>query len=108
VSFSGAIDKRAFLAGAGSLFLSTLSARATDILQHSEALYCSCIKRADGSYGAVLLNEQAALIKDIDLPDRGHAITFDQKSIIVNIRYGCRKPGHVDKPTFYIWSLLGL
>lgn len=75
-----AIDRRAFIVGAGSLFLSSLNARSADILGESETLFSSCIKQADGSFGAIILNERADVITQIDLPGRGHAVVFDHNS----------------------------
>ena len=74
------IDRRTFIAGAGSLFLSTLNARSAGILGKSETLLSSCIKRVDGNFGAIILNERAELITQIDLPGRGHAVIFDRNS----------------------------
>lgn len=74
------IDRRTFIAGAGSLFLTTLSARSENILDESKTLFSSCIKQADGKFGAIILNERAELITQIELPGRGHAVIFERNS----------------------------
>lgn len=80
MSALSAINRRTFIAGAGSLFLSTLNAQSAGILGESEVLFSSCIKQADGNFGAIILNERAELITQIDLPGRGHAVVFDRTS----------------------------
>lgn len=80
MSVPSIIDKRTFIAGAGCLFLSTLNARSAGILGESEILFSSCIKQANGDFGAIILNERAELITQIDLPGRGHAVIFERNS----------------------------
>lgn len=70
------LDRRQFLAGAGSLFLSTTSLLAKEKIARSDTLLASCIKNKDGSYAAVLLGPDLEPIKHIILPDRGHDIVF--------------------------------
>ena len=74
------IDRRTFIASAGSLFLSTLNARSAGILGESKALFSSCIKQRDGSFGAIILNEHGEVVTQIELPGRGHAVIFDRDS----------------------------
>lgn len=74
------MDRRSFIAGAGSLFLSTLNGQAAENLDKSELLFASCIKRRDGRFNAVILNGDADLIAEVALPDRGHAVVFDANS----------------------------
>lgn len=70
------LDRRQFLAGAGSLFLSSISSHAKVNIETSDALLASCIKYKDGSFGAVLLGHNFEPLKHISLPDRGHDIVF--------------------------------
>lgn len=70
------LNRRQFLAGAGSLFLSTTSAYANEKIDRSDALFASCIKHKDGSFGAVLLDHNLEPVKHISLPNRGHDIVF--------------------------------
>lgn len=75
-----AIDRRSFIAGAGSLFLSTLNARSAETLDKSDLLFASCIKERDGKFGAVIVNQDAEVINQISLPARGHAVIYDHHS----------------------------
>lgn len=70
------LDRRQFLAGAGSLFLSTTNAFAKEEISKSDTLFASCIRHKDGRFGAVLLDQNLKPIKHIPLPDRGHDIVF--------------------------------
>ena len=70
------LDRRHFLAGAGSLFISTINSQAKEKVDQSDSLLASCVKHRDGHYGAVLLDHNLDLVKHISLPDRGHDIVF--------------------------------
>lgn len=86
------LNRRDFLAGAGSLFLSSLSGISKARAQSGDSIFGSCIKRQDGTYGAVLLNERFELISEITLPNRGHDVVFSplaDKAIIF-----ARRPGN--------------
>lgn len=87
------IDRRLFMLGAGSLFISNLNARSEDLVLNSETLFASCVKNPDGSFGAVLLDEKYKLIKNIDLPKRGHDIVFDRSGELAVIF--SRRPGNI-------------
>lgn len=76
-AISGPLDRRTFLLGAGSLFLSSLNGSAKDRVFETDTLFASCIKKPDGSFGVVLLDKNFELIKDIELPQRGHDVVFD-------------------------------
>lgn len=94
VSFSAItlFDRRSFLLGAGSLFYSSLNTCAEDKLFSSKALFASCIKRPDGSFGAVLLDENYSIIDDIKLPQRGHDVVFNPVS--EDLVIFARRPGN--------------
>ena len=87
------MDRRLFMLGAGSLFLSSLNALGEDLVLGSETIFASCVKKSDGSFGAVLLDENYKLIKDIILPQRGHDIVFDRLGEIAVIF--SRRPGNI-------------
>lgn len=70
------LNRRHFLAGAGSLFLSSISAHTKEAIHNTDTLLASCVKHPDGGYGAVLLDHKLEVIKNITLPDRGHDIVF--------------------------------
>lgn len=75
-----AMDRRSFVAAAGSLFLSALDARSASVLGQTDLLFASCVKQPNGQYGAILLNERRELITEVELPGRGHAVIFDNNA----------------------------
>jgi hypothetical protein len=86
------LNRRQFLTGAGSLFLSSLTGISKTLAQKGDVIFASCVRRKDGSYGAVLLNEQYDLISEITLPNRGHDVIFSKSSNKVVIF--ARRPGN--------------
>ncbi len=74
---STAIDRRAFLAGAGAAMALGLPARAAERLARSDMLFLAPCRRADGSFGVLVLTERGETIRDIDLPARGHDSAVD-------------------------------
>lgn len=88
-----AIDRRSFVLGAGSLFLSSLSAGAQEKIISSEALFASCVKKPNGSFGAVLLDQNYSVIRDIDLPMRGHDVVLSKDANLAVIF--SRRPGNL-------------
>nr|QIQ10661.1 hypothetical protein GAGBIFFJ_00020 [uncultured bacterium] len=68
--------RRAFLAAAGTGFAAGLMPRRAEALAVADQVFASSVQCADGSYGAVLLNERGGLIASVALPDRGHDITL--------------------------------
>ena len=69
-------QRRAFLTPAGAGFAASLMPRAAEALEQADLVLASSIQKADGRYGAALLSERGSLIATVDLPDRGHDITF--------------------------------
>lgn len=86
------LDRRQFLAGAGSLFLSTTSTYAKEKIDISDALLASCIKHKDGRFGAVLLDHNLEPIKHIPLPARGHDVVFSPTT--TQLIAFARRPGN--------------
>ena len=68
--------RRAFLRSAGAGFAATLLPRGAEAFEASELVFASSIEKAGGGYGAVLVNEAGTLLTRVDLPDRGHDVTF--------------------------------
>lgn len=68
--------RRAFLRAAGVGFATSLLPGRAEALAASELVFASSIEKASGGYGAVLLSETGALLTQVDLPDRGHDVTF--------------------------------
>jgi hypothetical protein len=74
------IDRRDFLKAAGAGFLATLPGRTLAETAPADAVFATAYQRRDGSYGAAILSEAGAVLHRIDLPDRGHDVTFDPVS----------------------------
>jgi hypothetical protein len=68
--------RRAFLRAAGAGFTAAVLPGRAEALAGSELVFASSIEKAEGGYGAVLLNEAGTLLTRVDLPDRGHDVTF--------------------------------
>ncbi len=71
------IDRRDFLKAAGAGFLMALSPRAMAATLAADAVFATAYQSRTGGYGVALLSEAGAVLRLIDLPDRGHDITFD-------------------------------
>jgi hypothetical protein len=69
-------QRRAFLRAAGAGFLAGLMPRRAEALERSELIFASSIQKQAGGYAAALVSETGALITSVDLPDRGHDLTF--------------------------------
>jgi hypothetical protein len=74
------IDRRDFLKAAGVAFVSSLAPRALAASLSTDAVYATAYQRRDGAYGAAILSEEGRILHTIDLPDRGHDVTFDPVS----------------------------
>lgn len=84
-------SRRAFLKAAGATYAATLMPARAEALARAEMVIASSIEKADGGYGAVLLSETGVLLSAIDLPDRGHDVTFsptDGRAVVF-----ARQPG---------------
>ena len=69
-------QRRAFLKAAGAGFLASLAPRGAEALERSELVFASSIQRKAGGYAAALVTEAGKLITSVDLPERGHDITY--------------------------------
>lgn len=69
-------QRRAFLKAAGAGFAASLLPRSALALAASELVFATSVQTPDGRYGAALINETGAQIAMIDLPDRGHDVTY--------------------------------
>jgi hypothetical protein len=74
------IDRRDFLQAAGATFLSSLAPGAFADTLAADAVFATAYRRRDGAYGAAILSEAGKVLHTVDLPDRGHDITFDPVS----------------------------
>lgn len=73
-------QRRAFLRAAGAGFAASLLPRQVLALERNELVFASSVQTQAGGYGAVLLGERGDVIATIDLPDRGHDITFSREA----------------------------
>lgn len=74
------IDRRDFLKAAGATFLSSLAPAAVADTLAADAVFATAYQRRSGAYGAAILSEAGKILHSVDLPDRGHDITFDPVS----------------------------
>lgn len=74
------IDRRDFLRAAGITFLSSLAPADRAAALGADAVFATAFQRRDGAYGAAILSEAGKILHTVDLPDRGHDITFDPVS----------------------------
>ncbi len=77
---TGLVDRRDFLKAAGLTFLSTLAPAALADTLAADAVFATAYQRRDGAFGAAILSEAGKILRTIDLPDRGHDISFDPVS----------------------------
>ncbi len=77
---TGLIDRRDFLKAAGVTFLSSLAPGALADTLAADAVFATAYQRRDGAYGAAILSEAGKILHTVDLPERGHDITFDPVS----------------------------
>ena len=69
-------QRRAFLKAAGAGFAAALLPRNAAALESAELIFASSTMRPGGSFGAVLISEAGRLIANVDLPARGHDVTY--------------------------------
>lgn len=77
---SGLIDRRDFLRAAGITFVSSLVPRAFAGTLAANAVFATAFLRRGGGFGVAVLSEEGSILHTVDLPDRGHDITFDPVS----------------------------
>ncbi|MBZ9982280.1 MULTISPECIES: DUF1513 domain-containing protein [unclassified Mesorhizobium] len=85
------IDRRDFLRAAGAGFVAAMAPPAWAKTLAADAVFATAFVKRDGSYGAAILSEAGKLLHAIDLPDRGHDVTFDpisKRSVVF-----ARQPG---------------
>lgn len=85
------IDRRAFLAAAGASFAAGLAPRQAFAFEKTDAVFATAYQKRTGEYGVAVLSEAGQVLHALDLPDRGHDVTFDavtQRSVIF-----ARQPG---------------
>ena len=68
--------RRAFLRAAGAGFAASLLPRHAEALERAELVFASSVQKREGGYAAALVSETGKLISSVDLPERGHDLTF--------------------------------
>ena len=74
------IDRRDFLKAAGAGFAAALAPAAWAATLNADAVFATAFVKRDGGYGAAVMSEAGKLLHAVDLPDRGHDVTFDPVS----------------------------
>jgi len=74
------VDRRDFLHAAGATFLATLTPQARARTLAADAVFATAYQRRDGVFGAAVMSDTGKILHTVDLPDRGHDITFDPNS----------------------------
>ncbi|MER9948096.1 DUF1513 domain-containing protein [Mesorhizobium sp. M0047] len=74
------LDRRDFLRAAGVGFIAAMAPAAWAKTLAADAVFATAFVKRDGSYGVAVLSEAGNILHAIDLPDRGHDVTFDPVS----------------------------
>lgn len=69
-------QRRAFLKAAGAGFAAALLPGRAAALAEAELVFASAVQSRSGGFGAALVTESGRLIANVELPDRGHDISF--------------------------------
>lgn len=73
-------QRRAFLQTAGAGFIASLLPQRAEALESAELLYATATQETPGRFGARVLTETGKLISNIDLPVRGHDVTYSREA----------------------------
>jgi len=69
-------QRRAFLKSAGTAFAAALLPRQAEALDEAELVFATATQESPGRFAARLLTETGKLIAAVDLPMRGHDVSF--------------------------------
>ncbi|HVY50501.1 MAG TPA: DUF1513 domain-containing protein [Devosia sp.] len=69
-------ERRAFLKAAGAAFAATLLPRQAAALEAADLVFATATQESPGRFGARVLSERGELISAVDLPVRGHDVTW--------------------------------
>ena len=69
-------ERRAFLKAAGAGFAATLLPQRVEALERAELLFATATQESPGRFGARVLSESGRLVSVVDLPVRGHDVSF--------------------------------
>ena len=73
-------QRRAFLKAAGMGFAASLLPQQAVALATSELVFATATQESPGRYGARVLTETGKLIANVDLPVRGHDVTYSAEA----------------------------
>jgi hypothetical protein len=73
-------QRRAFLKAAGAGFAASLLPESAEALARTDLVFATATQEAPGRYGARVLTETGKLIANIDLPVRGHDVTYSAQA----------------------------
>jgi hypothetical protein len=69
-------ERRAFLQAAGAGFAAALLPGPAEALERADVLFASAAELTPGQFGAVILTDEGKLITSVELPVRGHDVTY--------------------------------
>ncbi len=69
-------QRRAFLKAAGAGFAASLLPQRAAALESADLLFATATQERPGRYGARVLTETGKLVVAVDLPVRGHDVTY--------------------------------
>jgi hypothetical protein len=73
-------QRRAFLKAAGAGFAASLLPQSAEALARTDLVFATATQESPGRYGARVLTETGKLITNVDLPVRGHDVTYSQQA----------------------------
>src|SRR3569833_3450376 len=73
-------QRRAFLKAAGAGFAASLLPQSAEALARTDLVFATATQESPGRYGARVLTETGKLITNVDLPVRGHDVTYSPQA----------------------------
>ena len=73
-------QRRAFLKAAGAGFAASLLPQSAEALARTDRVFATATQESPGRYGARVLSETGKLIANVDLPVRGHDVTYSPQA----------------------------
>ncbi|MBB3996209.1 DUF1513 domain-containing protein [Aureimonas pseudogalii] len=74
------LDRRTFLKAAGASFAAALAPGAAESVERADLLFASACDLPGGGSACAVFDEWGRIVARVDLPDRGHDVTFDPMS----------------------------
>ncbi len=73
-------ERRTFLKAAGAGFVATLLPQRAEALERAELLFATATQESPGRFGARVISETGRLVSVVDLPVRGHDVSFSAEA----------------------------